>query len=488
MAPIHRLPAELLLQVWADVVDACADGFQSSSRLAGVCSFWRQLALASQGLWCHVKDAPEKIVWCQLERSRQAPLSITYETRSSRFSNIGVGSYIAACSELRRTRSMHFTLKSEEGMTLLSAALAGGQLPVLETLDITIQATQPLTTVSLDCITPRLQSLVLRNMKSPMTSLMFTSSVALRRLHIDYGRDTVMSATSMVQFLDVLRGTPALEGLSFHGKLSPLPFGEMVPLVQLPVLRDIAFTDILAVIADVFDHLEAPSITGLSIAVPRDDRFVVEDVDRSISAITPFALRCAASITARGLFIKSDPRQLALELYSLPFQLGGKCTRTPSFRFICNLNHNAERNMSHLIQSNVTQTLLSALNPHDVALRANNPLAEVVLVLWTYCPLAQTLTLVGPSSPRVPAPILSAFASLPEPVREMMLRNIRQLTLAGIAFDFARVDMILDAFQGSFFDKLVIAHPCEVRSEHLGILHNLASVVSCDNIVVDSTF
>jgi hypothetical protein len=476
---------ELLLRIWNDVLDVDQNRFKSATCLAAVCAFWRQLAITAQELWSHVQDAPEHVVRCQLMRSRGAPLSLVYESGGPSAPGTVASSFFTACSQLERTRSIRFALRCEQAMAHMDDLLSSHSLPVLERLDLTGRSIRPLTTLRLNCDAPRLHFLSLRNIRPPADSPVFGASV--RTMHIDYGRESGIAPLPLPDFLKMLRRMPLLEAMSFQGNLTGLDQDEQVESVQLPLLRDISITECVNTLANLFDKLNIPAVKNVNITLPREDRYLPHEIERLIATLEPTIRRIAASTPSRGAVVKADSRELALELYPLPLQLDGQCTQAPSFRLLSLLDFSPERQASHFVQSNGTHALLAMLNPDEVALRVSGPMSEFALTLWTYCPRAHTLTLVGPSHLHTPPSVLHSFASLPEESREMLLRNTHKIVLTGMAFDENRVIAVLNAFQGRVVRELHVVHSSGLCSNYISRWRELADDIVWDHVNADGS-
>lgn len=98
LAPVSRLPAELLLEVFDLVIEDCDLIMEWYQEITHVCRYWRQLAISTARLWTNLPldsdcDNP---YWTHtaLERSKPAPLNISlYDTRWE--TNVAVFKHVA---------------------------------------------------------------------------------------------------------------------------------------------------------------------------------------------------------------------------------------------------------------------------------------------------------------------------------------------------------------------------------------------------------
>jgi hypothetical protein len=81
LAPVSRLPTEILARIFATIAHSCLDGFGYPilswiCSVTAVCGHWRAIALGCPSLWCFINS--NQPIWNEemLKRSKAAPLII----------------------------------------------------------------------------------------------------------------------------------------------------------------------------------------------------------------------------------------------------------------------------------------------------------------------------------------------------------------------------------------------------------------------------
>ncbi|KAK0209279.1 hypothetical protein DFS33DRAFT_522925 [Desarmillaria ectypa] len=151
LAPIRRLPPELLCTVFREAIKA--EDPTSSLRIALVCSYWRRLAISTHTLWTTIsldlqcpfskssRDNYGAWIPLYLRRSKDEPLQI--DLRDSRHDDIDLvtwpshGILSALFAEARRWGEVHLSFMRSRSFFFLGDFIKDVTFPQLESLDVT---------------------------------------------------------------------------------------------------------------------------------------------------------------------------------------------------------------------------------------------------------------------------------------------------------------------------------------------------------------
>lgn len=89
LAPINRLPPELLASIFALTAQLVRESTEIGNGLAWisvthVCQLWRDVALDCTSLWCNLPYTHPALLEAMVERSKGAPLCIDFEGSNAR--------------------------------------------------------------------------------------------------------------------------------------------------------------------------------------------------------------------------------------------------------------------------------------------------------------------------------------------------------------------------------------------------------------------
>ncbi|KAK0450573.1 uncharacterized protein EV420DRAFT_1482775 [Desarmillaria tabescens] len=151
LAPIRRLPPELLCTVFKEAIRA--EDPTSSLRIALVCTYWRRLAVSTHSLWSTInldlqcpfskssRDNHGAWIPLYLHRSQDEPLQIDF--RDSRHNDVDLvtwpspGFISALFAEARRWREVHISFMHSRPFFFLGEFIKDVTFPRLELLEVT---------------------------------------------------------------------------------------------------------------------------------------------------------------------------------------------------------------------------------------------------------------------------------------------------------------------------------------------------------------
>ncbi|KAJ7641226.1 hypothetical protein FB45DRAFT_825375 [Roridomyces roridus] len=165
--PVLSLPNEIVGEIFIHFLPPYPDcppstGIDSPTTLTHICSQWREIALATPKLWrallsYRANDQAahaQRIVQTWLERSGSCPLSIKLE-RDHLVATDRKESLIATLLHRERWQHVRLDLRTDE------VALIEGPLPLLESLDLSLDKWHYTHPTTVACDFPRLRSVTL---------------------------------------------------------------------------------------------------------------------------------------------------------------------------------------------------------------------------------------------------------------------------------------------------------------------------------------
>lgn len=272
VASVNRLPTEilaLLLSVIVDADDGCDETrMLSLLSVSQVCQHWRDVAIQTTALWSKILFVTPDLTELMLERSGDAPLSITlegwiyteYEDVLSRI-----------MKQNRRLRGVQLSRKSEDELARLFSTWSD-PLPTLQRLEIDCISMQGLPSNFLASGAPSLQHLVLINVKTFNSNWNLSRLRAnLTHLHLSSPSTDAQRPWSSPDFREFLAHAPQLRHLSTTFSL-PLPEGTSPPLapgvaLRLPCLEKVLVHDTVAAIELLTRAIEFPSAAKISLTI-----------------------------------------------------------------------------------------------------------------------------------------------------------------------------------------------------------------------------
>ncbi|KAK0234265.1 hypothetical protein IW262DRAFT_1335466 [Armillaria fumosa] len=151
LAPVRRLPPELLCAVFAEAIKA--EDPTSSLRIALVCTHWRRLALSTPSLWSTItldlkcpfskssRDNHGAWIPLYLHRSQDEPLQIDF--RDSRHNDADLvtwpsrGFLSTLFTEAHRWKEVHISFMHSQSFFFLGEFVKGSVFPRLQSVDVT---------------------------------------------------------------------------------------------------------------------------------------------------------------------------------------------------------------------------------------------------------------------------------------------------------------------------------------------------------------
>ena len=276
--PIHRLPNELLVQIFAHFPDAATPIWEGSfllpalgrstsgwyrwHRLMLVCRHWRAVFLSTRAFWRNV-DLNRGIHWANLCLIRSAPASIhVYSGRYSASPLEVLHPHVHRIETLRLEAGHPEDPHSEVALRPFFRDL----MPLLEDLDLSFLRAHKTDGYLTSQRLPRLRTLALYDTVAPRDTLLFAQ---LRALSLS----SCPHALSFNGFLNTLAAGVQLEELSLRGTLR-FPSGEWLhggpapdrPPISLPRLRKFTLEEHEIVhTSRLLTHLHIPPSAVLSI-------------------------------------------------------------------------------------------------------------------------------------------------------------------------------------------------------------------------------
>ncbi|KAI1781557.1 hypothetical protein LXA43DRAFT_685164, partial [Ganoderma leucocontextum] len=231
--PIHELPNELLVQIFA----RC----KRWQYLMLVCHHWRDVLVSTPAFWRKI-DLRQRIDWTTLCFSRSAAATIDICVPHLHRHPLDV-----VYPHAHRFKTLRFEAEYDWHFHTALSLIFGDGMPLLEDLEFEVfgRTARELEDTNLHLASkgfPRLRTLVLSQTVAPQDPSLYAQ---LRKLSLSRCSHTL----SFDGFLDALAASVQLEALAVHATLFRLP-GEWAhhgpvprrPPISLPRLRSIALT------------------------------------------------------------------------------------------------------------------------------------------------------------------------------------------------------------------------------------------------------
>ena len=262
LAPIRRLPAEILIEIFMLCMEYNLSSFspsRSPSLFGQVCRGWRQVALSTQRLWSSITvtyyrpSSAKAKLW--ISRASSAPLTICLNSQYPEAHKTGRIQPVIAVLVQHCDRWRHLNLRLDRSMLACLNSIKH-RLPWLES--IRIERTTGLHELDVFEVAPRLRSFFsgpgvnLTRLKLPWHQLMDLNA------HMD----------TITECLNILQLMPNLVKCTLYyyneSSISEADTPSNMPIITFPHLR---FFSILRIHPDeIFQHLQLPVIHTLHVA------------------------------------------------------------------------------------------------------------------------------------------------------------------------------------------------------------------------------
>ncbi|KDQ07820.1 hypothetical protein BOTBODRAFT_38502 [Botryobasidium botryosum FD-172 SS1] len=245
LAPIHRLPCEILSAIFGFAADACTERDYPKSyfplTVLGVSYLWRQIALQSPRLWARPHTLlPRPLFETYIRRSKNASLDIFFAPKDRGQKRLDLAVYMGlVSSHAARWRSCTLNCVSPKRMAphfqlpapkLEALSLNYGDMDTARDTDLSTVLLNPFSGYA-----PRLRELSLGGVFVPFTSPIYANLSTLRLARIRYTKPDAFQ-----QLMQLLDRTPLLEVLCLDYLNFPSATNTShseEPLINLPLLR-----------------------------------------------------------------------------------------------------------------------------------------------------------------------------------------------------------------------------------------------------------
>ncbi|KAI0043304.1 hypothetical protein FA95DRAFT_1681999 [Auriscalpium vulgare] len=316
VAPVSRLPPELLCRVFSNLVEEeeeegylqpGMDRFPRTMpwvRLSHVCRHWRDVALNDPTFWARL-NLPLPPQWADaiISRSQGSPLFL-----SCRYNSYAVTMPVTwlPIDSLENVQHMEL-LPGHNCSGIDLARVLSSPAPLLEDVSI-VAAPLPVVTLSTPFFAdhaPRLRKLAICNVRGSL----WTSSF-LRNLVCFHVSGCVQPPRSMREFMIALQQLNRLEVLGLHNcfpSFSTSRPSDTSQTAQLPLLRQLKIAGTASECVGFLHHVQTPSTATLSIQY-----FVAGD-------LSEFTALCSFLAPSRGAFrcvrLLYETSKLAIKAY-----------------------------------------------------------------------------------------------------------------------------------------------------------------------------
>ncbi|KDQ51344.1 hypothetical protein JAAARDRAFT_532423 [Jaapia argillacea MUCL 33604] len=286
--PIHRLPIEVVLEIFSIVAETWYPRTVEDVRpsvcwlaLTHVCHYWRELALNTPTLWTTIDVDLRDLRWTRafLERSQNTSLDlriVSHEGVSDKSHQDLLASIVSGTTH--RLGKFKVFLNSNDLRKLL-LSLENLSAPQLESLEILCSTSWrgDLVSTLFGNQVPHLRSLILDTVTVSWDSPLFKNLT-----YLSIAQESRGSPETSTQFLECLRNSPLLEGLRLTYAIPPLPqHTEPTRRIDLPRLRSFFLSDEDTNIGQFLPHLSIPGTcnirflaektgVGFEVAIPPD--------------------------------------------------------------------------------------------------------------------------------------------------------------------------------------------------------------------------
>jgi hypothetical protein len=291
LIPIHKLPEDLLIDIFRIAISQATENDIQILKLASVCADWRLLALGTPILWAALEEVPYPLLPLFLTRSAQALISVSYKAKS-RLWNSETAQTISTLlfRHAHRIRRLHLAL-DEANLDPFARQLAYTPMPSLESLRVGSTAEHTaannifgsedyhpsaIVVKAENLIAPRLNELAVKDVRLSLSnSLLFEG---LRRL--------VLEGACSREWESNLFLLPHLEELELVACMHP----DFQGAPSLPKLRSLEMRDTVASITSFLERAELPALLSLSIEPHATDarhaQWVPWEIERLASILT----------------------------------------------------------------------------------------------------------------------------------------------------------------------------------------------------------
>ncbi|TCD60195.1 hypothetical protein EIP91_010591 [Steccherinum ochraceum] len=281
LAPIDRLPVELLIDIFVSVARQLDGSPFAPLLLSHVCHGWRDIVLACPRIWqfLYLKDSKprlstefQSLLWLRL--SKQHPLDVRIDLSDQ---DLLLPLLIPLLPHIDRWRCWHLTGKIEEQVDFTSFSKDGSRA-ILEDVQITIRGVTELNDLDTtegpnrpsifasdpSYLRPDVHMVRIRLdvLSLPPPSLM--SAMMLRNLTIS--ESTPEGVSDPIRMLEFLQFCPSVETFHYYGfPQEPPAYPEppaRPPIVTLPRLRVLMVRSTCAV-RTILSHITAPCLAEL---------------------------------------------------------------------------------------------------------------------------------------------------------------------------------------------------------------------------------
>ncbi|THH30216.1 hypothetical protein EUX98_g3980 [Antrodiella citrinella] len=250
-SPSTSFPSELLVQIFILAIEELEplDQWKRLARFSSVCRSWKKFVIETALLWRNISlnsDTPRSKTILAIRRSGETAFRLIASCD-------GYTDAAIAEAQLHRVETLDYT--AARGM------LNPGTLdaPILKRLTVTGGFQTYLGDVPL--VSPRfplkrLEALILSRITYPSCSPFFRPTLKILRLEVCPDRG---SGSSLDAFLRALEDMSVLEELKIESTFtSPLPLHTILPVVNLPSLRELSIQEDALQAAVMLNHLEFP--------------------------------------------------------------------------------------------------------------------------------------------------------------------------------------------------------------------------------------
>lgn len=247
-SPISRLPTEVIAAIFLSLK---AD-FPQLRHVLGVCRQWRDILLATPGVWCSIDLSSTELTLELLKRSRLAPLQVSIRPRPCLYTEQHICVAEAIMVEIGRIQELTISLPPINIVRVLCSNEAASA-PILEQLRLAVSSAEPFALpVDILCRDmPSLRHLELHNFNITSKLPPFPH---LEYLHISTLGHGIRSSLLLRSLCHCSR----LKDIEVRGLVNDIFTDTSWPPVELPKLTRIYIEADFLEAAAIFAHLRYP--------------------------------------------------------------------------------------------------------------------------------------------------------------------------------------------------------------------------------------